>query len=178
MGSPVSCFQISSFYIAFFLYLVPAAGALMGSLVAFPIFLCLLKRASFEPTRKDKTRFVILSILLLVMSISFVIRVIGLHVPSVFADIVVGFLRLVVVAVRSAYLGVVLLFKKKVPEAVRSAFACTHNRVASATAEQVELALCRREANRCVGGAQARMNFELNQLAAQLANPALITYKE
>lgn len=178
MGSLVSCFQISSFYIAIFLYLVPGAGALVSSLVSYPVFLCLLKKVSFKPTRKDKTRFVILGVLLFIMTISFVVQVICSHIPSIYADIIVGFLRLVVVAVRSTYLGVVLLCKEKVPKAVHSTFVCTHNKVASATAEEVELALYQCEANTCVGSAQAQWNFELNQLAAQLANPSLHVYKE
>lgn len=175
MGSPASCFQISSLYFSFFMYIVPGSLALTGSLVIYLIFLYLLKKASFNLPKKDKIRFAVLSALLAIMSVSFLVRVAGLYIPSSFGDIIIGFLHLAVVAVRSAYLGAVLLLKKKVPKALIDTVFCINNKVASATAEEVEMATVRRDD---VGNEQTQMNRELDLLAAQLANPSLYVFKE
>lgn len=179
IGNSISCFQFSSFLLTFLLYLVPASVAIIGSLVAYPILLCLIGKTSFKLTKKDKFRLVVLSILLLIMSVSFVIRVAGLYITTNSADILVGFFHLPVVAVRSAYLAAVLLLKRKVPKAMRSICVSSKVKVASATAEEVELAELRcGEAIKGPAGEAILMNHELNRLANQLANPALETYRE
>lgn len=177
-GDMASCFQFSSFYIGFFFYLFPCFAVIVSCLVALPVLLRLIIMTGFELASKDKTRFVVLFFLLLIMSTDFLLRAAALYVPSSFADAIVGFFRLIVIALRSAYLAAVLLFNKKVPNAVRGLFVSSKSKVKSATAEEVELAKYQRDVSKMSHNREAVMNLELSRLADQLANPSLCMYKE
>lgn len=174
VGSLITCFQFSSILISSSLYLVPAVLILFFTFLAFLNFLWRLSETSMELTKKDKMRFVVLGILILIMIVSFLVRLGSLLVTSSFAGVIVGYLRLVVIVVRTGFLAVVLLVVKKLPKALQDFFRCGFQ-VHPASAEVVELAeLQHNEAILLArGGPSLMLDLEMKRLAEHLQNPAV-----
>lgn len=125
MGGSFNCFRVGSFWNTLFLLVLPGAVAVIASVVAVVLFPVTALVSSYEPSRKEKCRFVLLSLLVALTSASFVARAVaGVAGVSRFAYLVLGFVRLVLVLATSCYAAATFAVLKKVPTALRKMCGC------------------------------------------------------
>lgn len=165
-GDLGSCFQITSFWNSFLLYVIPSLVSIVVGAVVLPSVYFHIHKMAFDMTTKDKVRFVLMCILIAIMSASFIVTVAGLYVASIFANVIVSFTRLLLIVVRSVYLAAMLLLVKKLPKALKRPCASLlpPNAVQPASLEVVEMA------NISVSGDASR-KLQLDEFADQLTNP-------
>lgn len=173
MGSFSSCFQVSSFWTAFFFYILPCAVSVSISLAVSVFFLVHAIKSPNSLTGRVKCRFAALFILTVFMCASLLVRVSSLSLKSRFADILVGFFRLLVVCVVFSYMAVVFIITKKVRKVLCG---CAKGSVRPATAECIEMA----ERSEVSGRApvvtvsdvsQTKLSREMEEFAEQLERP-------
>lgn len=116
-GPTSSCFQTSSFWIAFCFYLLPSIVAvLVGVVVALSLLPVLTGKMSFRFSRRDKSRVAVLYALVPIMSLPLLLTILEWSLASRFVSLIIGFFRLFMVIMRSMYFFVVFVLVKKMPK--------------------------------------------------------------